>query len=155
MGKTNTIRILDSRKISYELQEYKVDESDLSAVSVASKAGIDIDLVFKTLVLRSSNGEIFVCVIPGDSELNLKKFAIAAGVKKADLVPQKEILSLTGYIRGGCSPIGMKKKYPTYIDEVCQLYDAIYISAGIRGLQILIAPDDLIELVGAEKVDLV
>jgi Cys-tRNA(Pro)/Cys-tRNA(Cys) deacylase len=154
MNKTNVVRLLEARGISFELLSYEVDESDLSAVSVAAKAGIDIDRVFKTLVLRASPGELFVCVIPGGYELDLGKAAQAAGVKKADLIPVREILDLTGYIRGGCSPVGMKKTYPTFIDETCQLYDKIYVSAGVRGLQVLIAPGDLINLANAEVTDL-
>ncbi|MDC7241000.1 MAG: Cys-tRNA(Pro) deacylase [Spirochaetales bacterium] len=155
MGKTNAIRLLESWKIPFSLKEYEVDESDLSAVSVAAKAGIDMDQVFKTLVLRASSNEVFVCVIPGCCELNLKKAAAAAGVKKADLIAVKEILLLTGYLRGGCSPVGMKKHYPTYIDETCTLYDEIYVSAGVRGLQVLISPASLAEVVEAEIADLV
>ncbi len=155
MSKTNAVRLLESRRTPFSLTEYEVDESDLSAAAVASKAGIEIDQVFKTLVLRASSGEIFVCVVPGACELNLKKAAAAAGVKKADLIPVKEILSLTGYIRGGCSPVGMKKSYPAYIDESCELYDTIYVSAGVRGLQICIRPNDLIDAVGALTADLV
>ncbi len=155
MGKTNAVRMLEHGNIPFKLKEYEADESDLSAVAVASKAGIDIDRVFKTLVLRSSSGDIFVCVIPGACELNLKKAALAAGAKKADLVPVKEILSLTGYIRGGCSPVGMKKSYPTYFDETCLLFEEIYVSAGIRGLQLIISPDDLLKAVGGRAADLV
>ena len=155
MAKTNAVRLLESRKIPFELKDYEVNEADLSAFAVAAKAGLDIDRVFKTLVLRSQNGEIFVCVIPGGSELDLKKAARAGGYKKADLIAVKEILSLTGYIRGGCSPVGMKKNYPTYIDETCQLYETIYVSAGVRGLQLLIAPQDLINITGSAISDLV
>jgi Cys-tRNA(Pro)/Cys-tRNA(Cys) deacylase len=155
MTKTNAVRMLEARGIFFEMLSYEVDESDLSAVSVAAKAGIDIDRVFKTLVLRSSEGDIFVCVIPGGCELDLKKAAKAAGVKKADLIPVKEILKLTGYVRGGCSPVGMKKTYPTFIDETCQLYEQIYVSAGARGLQLLITPGDLIDVVSSEITDLV
>ena len=108
--KTNAVRLLENRKIPFHLVEYEVDESDLSAVNVAAKAGLDPDQVFKTLVLRGNTGDIFVCVIPGTTELDLKKASRAGGFKKADLIPIKEILPLTGYIRGGCSPMGMKKK---------------------------------------------
>jgi Cys-tRNA(Pro)/Cys-tRNA(Cys) deacylase len=155
MNKTNAVRLLEARGISFELFSYEVDESDLSAVSVAAKAGIDIDRVFKTLVLSASSGEIFVCVIPGGCELDLRKAAQAAGVKKADLIPVREILKLTGYIRGGCSPVGMKKTYPTFIDETCQLYDKFYVSAGVRGLQLCMSPEDLIRLVHAEVSELI
>ncbi len=142
-SKTNAARILDSRGISYELVAYEVDESDLSAGSVAAKLGQDIDQVFKTLVLRGDKTGIFVCIIPGSSELDLKKAARASGNKSAVMVPMKEILELTGYIRGGCSPVGMKKEYPSYIDETCTLFDHIYVSAGVRGLQFKIQPEDL------------
>ena len=155
MAKTNAVRLLESRKVSFELVDYKVDESDLSALAVAEKTGQDIDRVFKTLVLRSSTGEIFVCVIPGGCELDLKKAAKAGAFKKADLIPVKEILSLTGYIRGGCSPVGMKRHYPTFIDETCQLHETIYVSAGVRGMQIDIAPDDLLKAAEAVVADLV
>ena len=144
MNKTNAARLLDSKSISYELIPYEVEESDLSAQAVALKLGQDVDQVFKTLVLRGDKTGVFICIIPGSKELNLKKAAIVSGNKNAAMVQMKEILELTGYIRGGCSPIGMKKKYATYIDENCILYDHIYISAGIRGLQLKIAPDDLI-----------
>jgi Cys-tRNA(Pro)/Cys-tRNA(Cys) deacylase len=131
--------------ISYELCEYEVDESDLSATTVASKLGQNVDQVFKTLVLRGDKTGIFVCVIPGNEELNLKKAAQVSGNKHAEMVAVKEIFGLTGYIRGGCSPLGMKKCYPGFTDESCQYYDYIFVSAGIRGLQLKIAPDDLIK----------
>lgn len=131
--------------ISYELCEYEVDESDLSAIAVAGKLGQNIDQVFKTLVLRGDKTGVFACVIPGKEELNLKKAAQVSGNKHAEMIAVKEIFGLTGYIRGGCSPLGMKKKYPGFIDESCQYYDYIFVSAGIRGLQLKIAPDDLIK----------
>jgi Cys-tRNA(Pro)/Cys-tRNA(Cys) deacylase len=154
MNKTNAARILDSKNISYELIQYEVDESDLSANAVAAKLGQDADQVFKTLVLRGDKTGVFVCIIPGSKELDLKKAAKASGNKNAAMVQMKEILELTGYIRGGCSPIGMKKKYVSYIDENCILYDQIFISAGIRGLQLKIVPDDLILATGSEICDL-
>ena len=143
MTKTNAARILDSHNIVYELISYEVDENDLSAVTVALKLGQDKDQVFKTLVLHGDKTGVFVCVIPGGEEVDLKKAAKVSGNKSAEMVPMKEILNLTGYIRGGCSPIGMKKNYPTYIDETCALFDYIFISAGIRGLQLKINPSDL------------
>jgi Cys-tRNA(Pro)/Cys-tRNA(Cys) deacylase len=155
MSKTNVIRLLESRKIPFELKEYEVDETDLSAVSVAAKSGLDVDQVFKTLVLKSPDREIFVCVIPGACEVDLKKAARAGGFKKAEMIAVKELLPLTGYIRGGCSPIGMKKLFPTYIDETCMLYESIYVSAGVRGLQLKINPEDLMEICRALTVDLV
>lgn len=154
MNKTNAARLLDSKGISYELIPYEVDESDLSANAVASKLGQDTDQVFKTLVLRGDKTGVFVCVIPGSKELDLKKAARISGNKNAAMVQMKEILELTGYIRGGCSPIGMKKKYPSYIDENCILYDQICVSAGIRGLQLKITPDDLILITGCEMCSL-
>lgn len=155
MTKTNAARILDQLNIPYELASYEVDESDLSAASVAQKLGLNPDMVFKTLVLRGDKTGIFVCVIPGPEELNLKKAAQASGNKSASMIALKEILDLTGYIRGGCSPVGMKKKYPTYIDESCILFDRIYISAGIRGLQFVIAPEDLMKAISCQTADLV
>jgi Cys-tRNA(Pro)/Cys-tRNA(Cys) deacylase len=155
MNKTNAARLLDSKGITYELFSYDVDESDLSAYAAASKLGQDVDRVFKTLVLRGDKTGVFICIIPGNKELDLKKAARASGNKNAVMVPMKEIFELTGYIRGGCSPIGMKKKYSTYIDENCILYDQIFISAGIRGLQLKIAPDDLIHAAGIEIYSLI
>ena len=150
MTKTNAARLLDSEGISYELVSYDVDESDLSASSVAAKLHQDIGQVFKTLVLRGDKTGVIICIIPGNKELDLKKAAKVSGNKNAAMVLMKEILELTGYIRGGCSPVGMKKKYSTYIDENFILYDHIYISAGIRGLQMKISPDDLILVTGSE-----
>jgi Cys-tRNA(Pro)/Cys-tRNA(Cys) deacylase len=155
MTKTNAARILDNFGIKYELMAYEVDESDLSATAVANKLGQNIEHVFKTLILRGDKTPVFVCIIPGGEELNLKKAAIVSGNKNVAMIPVKEILELTGYIRGGCSPLGMKKKYPSYIDESCILYDFIFISAGIRGLQIQIAPNDLIISASCEIADLV
>jgi Cys-tRNA(Pro)/Cys-tRNA(Cys) deacylase len=154
MTNTNAARLLDAKNISYELLSYDVDESDLSAIAVASKLGQDVDQVFKTLVLRGDKTGVFVCIIPGSRELDLKRAARASGNKNAAMVQMKEILELTGYIRGGCSPIGMKKKYPSYIDENCILYDKIFVSAGIRGLQLKLAPDDLIRETGSEICEL-
>lgn len=155
MTKTNAARLLDKAGISYELIPYEVDESDLSAISVASKLGQDIDRVFKTLVLHGNKTGVFVCIIPGAEELDLKKAAHISKNKSAEMVPMKEIQNFTGYIRGGCSPIGMKKKYPSYIDESCILYDSIFISAGIRGLQFKLAPDDLIKITSCQLGDLI
>jgi len=154
MNKTNVARLLDSKSISYELIPYEVDESDLSAQAVALKLGQDVDQVFKTLVLRGDKSDVFVCIIPGSKELDLKKAAKASGNKNAIMVQMKEIFELTGYIRGGCSPIGMKKKYATFIDENCILYDYIYVSAGIRGLQLKIATEDLILTTAGEICNL-
>ena len=144
MKKTNAIRLLDQHKIAYELVEYQVDESDLSATSVAAKLGQNVERVFKTLVLRGDKTGIFVCAVPGNAEVNLKKAAKISGNKKAEMIMMKELLPLTGYIRGGCTPIGMKKPYPNFIHESCLKFDFIYISAGQRGMQIKLAPNDLI-----------
>jgi Cys-tRNA(Pro)/Cys-tRNA(Cys) deacylase len=154
MTKTNAARILDSQNIHYELLAYEVDESDLSARAVADKLNQNIDQVFKTLVLRGDKSGIFVCIIPGAEELDLKKAANISGNKNAAMVAMKEILPLTGYIRGGCSPLGMKKNYPTFIDESCELYDCIFVSAGIRGLQLKLAPNDLIKSTSSRVGDL-
>lgn len=152
--KTNAVRLLDKAGIAYGLNAYEVDENDLSAIHVAEQLGADPKTLFKTLVLRGDRTGVFVCVIPSDAEVDLKKAAKVSGNKKADLIPMKELLPLTGYIRGGCSPIGMKKRYPTYIDSYSGSLTEIYISAGVRGLQIRIAPDDLARFLGAEIVDL-
>ena len=134
--KTNAARLLEAAGIKFELIPYEYSEDDLSAQSVAAELGEDIDLVFKTLVLRGDRNGIFVCVIPGDFELDLKLAAKISGNKSCEMVHVRELLPLTGYIRGGCSPIGMKKAYPTFIHESALLYDFIYISAGQRGLQL-------------------
>lgn len=148
--KTNAARLLDKAGIQYELIPYEVDEANLAADHVAEQLGEDIEQVFKTLVLRGDKNGLFVCVIPGNFEVDLKVAAKISGNKNCDLIPMKELLPLTGYIRGGCSPIGMKKPFPTFIHESAMLHDHIYISAGVRGLQFKISPQDLIEFVGAE-----
>ena len=147
--KTNAARLLEAAGIKFELIPYEYSEDDLSAQSVAAELGEDIDLVFKTLVLRGDRNGIFVCVIPGDFELDLKLAAKISGNKSCEMVHVRELLPLTGYIRGGCSPIGMKKAYPTFIHESALLYDFIYISAGQRGLQLKLDPWDLIEYTSA------
>jgi len=150
IDKTNAARLLDKAKIAYELIPYEVDESDLSAVHVAAQLKEPIEKVFKTLVLKGDKSGYFVCVIPGAAEVDLKKAAKVSGNKKCDMIPMKELLSVAGYIRGACSPIGMKKRYPTYIHETCLNFDRIYVSAGQRGLQIHLRPQDLMEVVGAK-----
>ena len=145
INKTNAARMLDAGKIRYELIPYTVDENDLNE---------NIQQVFKTLVLRGDKTGLFVCVIPGDKETDLKKAAKISGNKKAEMIAVKELLPLTGYIRGGCSPIGMKKAYPIYIHRTCMEFPYIYISAGVRGLQIRLDPQDLIRTVHAELADL-
>ncbi|MDT3360758.1 MAG: Cys-tRNA(Pro) deacylase [Bacteroidota bacterium] len=147
--KTNVARLLDVAGVPYSLVPYQVDESDLAAAHVAEQLGEPLEQVFKTLVLRGDKNGIFVCVMPGDMEIDLKVAARISGNKSCDMLHMKELLPTTGYIRGGCSPIGMKKPFPTYIYESCLLYDYIYVSAGIRGLQLKIAPQDLIDFVGA------
>ena len=154
INKTNACRILDQKKIEYELIPYEVDETDLGAQHIADQLGEDINQVFKTLVLKGDKIGYFVCVIPGCTEVDLKKTAKATGNKSCDLIPMKELLPLTGYIRGGCSPVGMKKPFPTFIHETCQLFDYIFVSAGVRGLQFKLKPDDLVQAVGMAVADL-
>ena len=143
VNKTNVARLLDKAKVKYELIPYEVDENDLSAVHVAESLGEDIEQVFKTLVLHGEKSGYFVCIIPGEHEVNLKMAAKVSGNKKCDLIPMKDLLPLTGYIRGGCSPIGMKKHFPTFIHESCMDYPYIFVSAGVRGLQVKLSPQDL------------
>ena len=150
INKTNAARLLDKAKISYELIPYEVDENDLSAVHVAASLGENIDQVFKTLVLHGDKTGYFVCVIPGDKEVNLKLAAKVSGNKSCDMIPMKELLSVTGYILGACTTVGMKKHFPTYIQEPCLEFPYIYVSAGQRGLQIKIDPKELINEVRAE-----
>ena len=154
MTKTNAQRILDAAKIRYETVEYEVDEDDLSGTHAAEVSGIDPDMMFKTLVTKNERGEPIVFCIPVACELDLKKCAAAAGCKSASMIQVKELLPLTGYIRGGCSPVGMKKRFPTYIDETAELFDEIYVSAGMRGLQMKLATADLIKFIDARTADL-
>ena len=155
INKTNAARILDSKKINYELVPYTVDASDLAATHVAAELGEDITQVFKTLVLRGDRNGLLVCVIPGDKEVDLKKAAKLSGNKKVEMIAMKELLPLTGYIRGGCCPIGMKKPFPTWIHSTCMDFPFIYISAGVRGLQLKIAPQDLLDVTGSVVADLI
>ncbi len=148
-SKTNAARILDKLGISYELVEYEVDEEDLSAVHVAETTGMNVDMIFKTLVSRGDKTGVIFAVIPGALEVDLKLLATASSNKRVELVPLKELLPLTGYIRGGCSPIGAKKNYPVFIDSRAVSQEKISISAGKRGEQILIAPNDLIKATSA------
>lgn len=154
INKTNAARLLDKAHVDYELIPYEVDEHDLSAIHVAASLEEDIHCVFKTLILKGDKNGYFVCVIPGDKEVDLKLAAKASGNKKCDLIPMKDLLPLTGYIRGGCSPIGMKKLFPTYIHSTCLEFSYIYISAGQRGLQLKLNPNDLINEVNAEVCSL-
>ena len=148
MKKTNAARLLDSQKIPYELIPYEVEETDLGAQHVADQLHEDIRQVFKTLVLKGDRSGHFVCVVPGAEEVDLKKAAKVSGNKKCDLIPQKELLPLTGYIRGGCSPIGMKKAFPTYLDSSAEQFDHIFVSAGVRGLQFKLSPQHLMQASG-------
>ena len=143
MKKTNAARLLDRLGIDYELLEYRVDEQDLSAEHVAQELDLPAEQVFKTIVLRGDKTGVFVCCIPGNGELDLKGAARVTGNKKVELVPLKEILALTGYVRGGCSPLAMKKQYPTFLDSRALDFDFIVVSAGVRGLQLKLAPHDL------------
>lgn len=152
--RTNAARLLDSAHVAYELVPYPVDENNLAASRIAETLGEDINRVFKTLVLHGDKAGYFVCVVPGNMEADLKKAAKAAGAKKADLIPMKDLLSVTGYIRGGCSPVGMKKKFPTFFHSTVSDYDFIYVSAGQRGLQFKIRPADLLAYVGASVADI-
>lgn len=149
INKTNAARLLDKAKINYELISYEVDESDLSAIHVAKQLNEPIEQLFKTLILKGDKSGHFVCIIPGAEELDLKLAAKVSGNKRCQMILMKDLLSVTGYIRGACSPIGMKKKYPTYIHSTCENFKFIYISAGQRGLQIKIAPSDLIKVIEA------
>lgn len=152
---TNVMRLLGAAGISYEVREYAADESDLSGVHAAEMIGLPCEQLFKTLVLKGAKTGLFVCVIPCGEEIDLRKAAKAMGDKKCEMLPMKDLLANTGYIRGGCSPIGMKKKLPTCIDESCELFERIAISAGARGTMILVEPSALIGYVGASVCDLI
>jgi len=147
IDKTNAVRLLDKEKMEYKLIPYEVDESDLSAVHVAEQLNEPVNQVFKTLVLKGDKSGYFVCIIPGAEELNLKTAAKVSGNKSCEMIPMKDLLAVTGYIRGACSPIGMKKQFPTFIDKTIEEYPYIYVSAGKRGLQIQIKPSDLFQIV--------
>ena len=147
--KTNAARILDELHIIYELKTYPVDEEHLDAVHVAKEVGMPPEQVFKTLCVRGDKTGVIFAVIPGNGELDLKALARVSGNKRCEMVHLKEVLPLTGYIRGGCSPLGAKKDYPVFMDETCWLFDRIAISAGLRGMQILAAPEDLVRATGA------
>ncbi len=153
--KTNAVRILESNNIPHSTTIYEFNEEEIDAVSVAHKIGLNPETVFKTLVARNEKNELNVFVIPGSYELDLKKAARASNSKKIEMIKVKELLPLTGYIRGGCSPIGMKKLYPTYIDESAQLFDEIYISAGVKGMQVKLSPNDLLKVISGTFADLI
>lgn len=145
--KTNAARLLDRAKISYRLIPYEFDENDLAAQHVADSLGQDIERVFKTLVLHGDRSGYLVCVIPGNGEVDLKALAKLSGNKKVEMIPMKDLLGVTGYIRGGCSPVGMKKPFPTYFHSTALDFETIYVSAGVRGLQLELSPADLIPFV--------
>lgn len=155
INKTNAVRLLDKAKIAYELIPYEVDESDLSATHVAEQLGEIPEQVFKTLVLKGDKNGHFVCIIPGDKELDLKKAAKVSGNKSCDMIAMKDLLPTTGYIRGACSPVGMKKMFPSFIHCSCQDFDRIYVSAGQRGLQLLVSTKSLIEMINGSVVELI
>ena len=153
IDKTNAVRLLDKAGITYNLIPYEVDENDLAAQHVADSLGQDIACVFKTLVLHGDKTGHIVCVVPGNMEVNLKALAKVSGNKKVEMIAMKDLLAVTGYIRGGCSPIGMKKRFPTYFHNTVLEHGKIYVSAGVRGLQVEIAPASLIKYIGAEVED--
>lgn len=151
--KTNAARLLDKAGIAYKLIPYVFDENDLAAQHVAESLNQPIEQVFKTLVLHGDRTGHIVCVVPGNGEVDLKALAKVSGNKKVEMILMKDLLGVTGYIRGGCSPIGMKKRFPTYIHSSATDFNVIYISAGVRGLQIEISPSDLISFTGAVLAD--
>ena len=153
-AKTNAARLLDSLNITYELRAYQVDPGDLTAISVARKIGLPPEQVFKTLLTHTNTGDHLFAVIPGDAELDLKKLAHAAGAKKAELASLKEVEPLTGYIRGGVTVMGAKKPFPAYADETIELFDVISVSAGLRGLQLILDPADYLRAAEATVADL-
>jgi Cys-tRNA(Pro)/Cys-tRNA(Cys) deacylase len=148
ISKTNAVRALDRLGISYELREYEVDPGDLAAETVAAKVGLPPEQVFKTLVARGDRSGVCLAVVPGNAQLDLKALARATGDRKIDTVPLKEVQPLTGYIRGGVTALACKKDYPVYVDETVQLFEVISISAGVRGLQVLLEPGDYLRAVG-------
>ncbi len=153
--KTNVLRLLDKQQIPYDTVSYVVDESDLSGIHVAAQLNKPTEQVFKTLVTHCDRKKYFVFCIPVAEELDLKKAAKLVHEKKLEMLPVKDLQAVTGYIRGGCSPIGMKKQFPTYIDETAILFDKIFVSAGIRGLQVILSPNDLATYISASFQDLV
>lgn len=151
--KTNAARLLDKAGCTYKLIPYEFDENDLAAQHVADSLGQDIARVFKTLVLHGDRTGYVVCVVPGDAEVDLKALAKVSGNKKVEMIPMKDLLGVTGYIRGGCSPVGMKKRFPTYFHSTALSFETIYVSAGVRGLQLEISPAALISFVGGTVAD--
>lgn len=155
LAKTNAARLLDELNIAYTMSSAEVDEDDLSAVTMARKLGVSVERVFKTLVAKGDKNGIVMACIPAAEELDLKKLAVATGNKNVHMVPLKDVRPLTGYIRGGCSPLAAKKKYPVVIDENAILYESIYVSAGQRGVQLCLAPDDLLKAAEASYADII
>ena len=155
MTKTNAMRMLDKAKIDYKPLEYKVDDNDLSGTTIANQVGLPFEMVFKTLVAKGDKSGPIVMCIPVDKEIDLKKAAKVSGNKKIEMVHVKDLLALTGYIRGGCSPVGMKKKFPTYICQSCQNHPQITVSAGVKGCQLLVSTDDLLKFTEAVPCDIV
>ena len=153
-AKTNAVRLIEHSKISCREYFYDFDEKDLRGIHAAEAIGMPPEQVFKTLVARGERTGIHIFCVPVCCELDLKKAAKAANDKKIELVAVKELLALTGYIRGGCSPVGMKKKYPTYLDETCMLWEEIAVSAGERGHQVVLSPADLVSVTSAKLVDI-
>ena len=153
--KTNAVRIIESLGVPYDTAVYPVGEEHLDAVTVARELGVPPEIVIKTLVARNDQGEVLVFCVPGNADLDLRKAARASESKKVELLPLKDLLPLTGYVRGGCSPIGMKKRYRTWLDEIAFLYDRIYVNAGARGMQLILAPADLARAAEAKSADLV
>ena len=155
MKKTNALRMLDARHIPYETVTYPVDEKDLSGANILDFIPLEADAVFKTLVLKGEKKGIVVCMVPALKEIDLKKLAQAIKDKKVEMLPMKLLLSTTGYVRGGCSPVGMKKQFPTYIDQTCLNHERLSVSAGIRGMQVLLKREDLIAVSQAQCVDVI
>ncbi|MBO4979554.1 MAG: Cys-tRNA(Pro) deacylase [Clostridia bacterium] len=155
MTKTNAMRLLDAAKIAYEVKEYEVDENDLSGVHIASQIGLPFEQVFKTLTARGDKTGVIVFCIPVHKEIDLKKAASITGNKKVELLHVKELLGITGYVRGGCSPIGMKKKFPTFIEQSAKDFEKITVSAGMKGAQLLLRVDELVKFTGAKLCQIV
>lgn len=153
--KTNAVRLLDNAGIPYDLRAYDVDEHDVSAGHVAERLGLNPETLYKTLVIKGQVDPYLVAVIPGNAQLDLKKLARASGNKSCEMLPMKDLLTVTGYIRGGCSPLAMRKQFPTFIEEIAQLEDEISVSAGKRGLQMILCPQDLLKLTEGHFTDLI
>ena len=153
-AKTNAVRLLDTHTITYQLREYEVDEEHVDALHVAKSLQVNPESIYKTLVLKGNVDAYLVAIIPANTHLDMKKFAKISGNKNCEMLPLKDLLNVTGYIRGGCSPIGMKKQFPTYIEELAILQDQICISAGKRGLQIILNAEDLGNLIEAKFEDI-